>query len=111
MELPISVALETTIQSFVDGILPLHRRTVFPVARDRQLFGMLLLEDLKQIERGHWNKTTVRDAMRPVTTAHFVETGTTIAEANALALGNGCGAVGVIDREGKLVGMVIRQAK
>ena len=111
MELPISVDLDTTIQSFVDNILPLHSRTVFPVARERQLFGMLLLEDLKEIERGVWTKTTTRDAMRPVTTEHFVETGTTIVEANALALGNGCGAVGVIDREGKLVGMVIRQSK
>jgi Zn-dependent protease len=111
MELPISVDLDTTIQSFVDQILPLHRRTVFPVARDRQLFGMLLLDDLKKIERGEWNKTTARTAMRPVTTSHFVETRTPIAEANALALGNGCGAVGVIDRDGKLVGMVIRPAK
>jgi Zn-dependent protease len=108
MELPISVDLDMTIQSFVDTVLPLHRRTVFPVSRDRQLFGMLLLEDLKGIERTEWTRTLARDAMRPVTTEHFVETGTTIAEANALALGNGCGAVGVIDREGKLVGMVTR---
>jgi Zn-dependent protease len=108
MELPISVDLDMTIQSIVNDMLPLHRRTVFLAARERQLFGMLLLEDLKEIDRTDWNRTTVRDAMRPVTTAHFVESGTTIAEANALALGNGCGAVGVIDREGKLVGMVTR---
>jgi CBS domain-containing protein len=106
MQLPMSVDPEATIQNFVDHILPMNRHTVFPVAKDKQLFGMLVLEDLKGIDRPKWNATAVRDAMRPVTTEHFVETGTTIADANALAFANGCGAVAVVDDEGRLVGLI-----
>ena len=109
MQLPVSVEPDTTILQFVDHTLPLHRRTVFPVAQDRQMFGMLLLEDLKRYDRELWNKLLVREAMRPVTTDQFVETHTTIAEANALASSNGCGAVGVINEAGKLVGMIITE--
>ncbi len=106
MHLPVSVDPEATLQKFVDHILPMHRQTVFPVAKDKQLFGMLVLEDLKSIDRGQWHQTLVRDAMRPVTTEHFVETGTPIADANALAFENGCGAVAVVDYEGRLVGLI-----
>ncbi len=106
MQLPISIDPEATILHFVDHILPLYRETVFPVAKDKQLFGMLVLEDLKQFERELWNRTLVRDAMRPITTEHFVETGTAIRDANALAIANGCGAVAVIDRDGRLVGII-----
>lgn len=111
MQLPMSVDPEATLLNFVDHILPMHRQTVFPVAKDKQLFGMLVLDDLKRIERPEWNKTLVRDAMRPVTTEHFVETGTGIRDALALASANGCGAVGVIDAAGLLVGFILREPK
>src|SRR5688572_22159226 len=104
MLLPIPVDPEVSIQQFVDNVLPMNRQTVFPVAKDRNLFGMLVLEDLKKIDRAKWNRTLVRDAMRPVTTEQFVETRTPIAAANALVRANGCGAVGVIDADGRLVG-------
>jgi predicted transcriptional regulator len=84
----------------------MNRQTVFPVARDRNLFGMLVLEDMKRVDRAEWHRTLVRDAMRAVTTEHFVETGTPIVEANALARSNGCGAVAVIDSDGRLVGFI-----
>jgi len=111
MQLPISVDPETTVMDFIDRTLPMHRQTVFPVAKDKQLFGMLVIEDLKRFGRSVWNQTLIRDAMRPVTTEQFVETTTTIVEANQLAASNGCGAVGVIDEAGRLVGVVIRKAK
>src|SRR5688500_18382847 len=102
MLLPASVDPDASILHFVDHILTANRQTVFPVASNKQLFGMLVLEDLKLINRSKWNVTLVRDAMRPVTTDHFVETGTAIADATALAARNGCGAVGVIDDDGRL---------
>ena len=107
MMLPIAVDPDSNLQSFVDHILPMNRQTVFAVAKDKNLFGMLVLEDLKAIDRERWTRTLVRDAMRPVTTDHFVETGTGIGEANALARANGCGAVAVIDMQGRLVGFVM----
>ena len=108
MELPINLDPDLTVMEFVDSTLPMHRQTVFPVAKDKQLFGMLVIEDLKRYGRSVWNQTLIRDAMRPVTTEQFVETTATIVEANQLAASNGCGAVGVIDSEGRLVGFFAR---
>ncbi len=104
MMLPTPVDPETSIQHFVDHVLISNPQTVFPVSKDKHLYGMVLLADLKMIDRDKWNKTLVRDAMRPVTTEQFVETGTSIADAKALAVANGYGAVGVIDTDGRLVG-------
>lgn len=106
MMLPVAADPDVSLQYFVDHTLTAHRQTAFPVARDKNLFGMLVLEDLKEIDRGEWNRTLVRDAMRAVTTEQFVESGTAIAEANMLARSNGCGAVAVIDDAGKLVGFI-----
>lgn len=107
MKLPVSVDPEVNMQRFVDQILPLHRQSVFAVAKDKQLFGMLLLEDFKRIDRAEWNNTSVRDVMRSVTIEQFVETGTPIRDAHAVAASNGCGAVAVIDKAGLLVGIVM----
>lgn len=106
MELPVAIDPDLSIQAFVDNILAMNRQTVFPVARDRNLFGMIVLEDLKKIDRDRWRKTLIRDAMRTVTTEHFVETGSLITDAHALARANGCGGVGVIDGAGRLVGFI-----
>lgn len=104
MLLPVPADPDVSIQHFVDHVLTAHRQSVFPVARDRNLFGLLLLEDMRSIDRANWTRTLVRDAMRPVTAEQFVDTGTSIVDAKAIAAGNGCGAVGVIDDDGKLVG-------
>ena len=106
MLLPASVSPEVNISHFVDHILPMHRRTVFPVARDRQLHGMLLLEDMKAVERERWPETLIRDVMREVTAEHFVETRTPVAEAREQMRTNRIGAVGVIDTAGNLVGFM-----
>ncbi len=106
MQLPISVAPETDVQHFVDRILTLHRRTIFPVARDRQLYGILTLEDLKPLPRDDWAKTKIQTVMRPITPDYFVETDTPLTEARELMRENGIGALGVIDAHGNLVGFL-----
>lgn len=106
MLLPVAVSPEANLLYFIDHVLPLHRRTVFPVARERQLFGMLLLEDMKRVRREDWGNTLVRDVMRAVETDHFVETRTPLAEARELMSSNGIGAVGVVDGSGRLVGFL-----
>ena len=106
MRLPVSVLPETDVMHFVDRILSLHRRTIFPVAQDRQLYGMLILDDLKKLPRESWQTTKIRQIMRPITTDYFVETDASLAEANALMNDNGIGALGVIDAQGNLVGFL-----
>lgn len=108
MQLAVSVTPETSVLQFVDRILPFHRRTVFSVAKDRKLFGMLLLEDLKRLPREDWNETLVQNVMRPVTPDYFVETETFYTDAKKLMRANGIGALGVIDKKGHLVGFLQR---
>ena len=106
MGAPVAVEPEATVSHFVDAILPMHRRTSFPVARGRQLHGILTLEDLRKVPRERWPKTRVRDVMRPVTEQFFVAPSETMARADELMRRNGAGALAVVDRAGALVGFV-----
>lgn len=106
MKLPISVAPDADVSHFVDRILSLHRQTIFPVAKNRQLYGILALEDLKRLPREDWNKTKIQDVMRPITTDYFVEIDALMPEAREMMRENGIGALGVIDADGKLVGFL-----
>ena len=106
MQLPVSIAPDAFVQHVIDNILPMNRQTAFPVANQRQLYGILLLEDLKSVPREEWRKVSVRDVMRPIATEHFVEAGTPLIEARELMRTNGVGALGVIDEAGNLVGFL-----
>ena len=106
MQLPVSVAPEAFIQHVVDNVLPMNRLAAFPVANQRQFYGILMLEDVKSVPREDWRKVAVRDVMRHVTAEHFVEADTPLADAKELMRVNGVGAVGVIDEAGNLVGFL-----
>lgn len=108
MQIPIAVAPDSTVQQFVDRIVTLHRKTIFPVAAEKQFYGFVLLGDLKKLPREKWNATKIEKVMRPVTPNYFVETQSYLVEAQALMRVNGIGALGVIDKEGKLVGFLQR---
>ena len=111
MKLPVSIAPEMNVLDFVDRILTLHRRTVFPVAKNQQLYGILTLEDLKKLPRENWRETKIQDVMRPITPEYFVETDTPLKEARGLMRENGIGALGVIDAQGNLVGFMQSRKK
>lgn len=106
MMLPMPIPPDTTIQAFVDDMLPMNRQSVFPVAIERQFHGILILEEIKAIESSKWRAVLVREVMRPVLDEHFVEIGTSLHEARELARTNGAGIVAVVDRSGMLVGVV-----
>lgn len=104
MSLPFAVLPDDNVLHFIDNILPLKRLATFLVAKDKQLYGILTLEDLKELERNMWHKTKIQDVMRPITHDYFVETETLLTDARELMRHNGIGAVGVIDEKGELVG-------
>jgi predicted transcriptional regulator len=104
MKLAVPVSPDWTVQHVVDDVVPLARQAVFPVAVDKELYGMLLLRDVKSLDSSVWRSTFVRDVMRPVRTEYFVEMGTPLAEARALIRTNKIGALAVVDSSGKLVG-------
>jgi Zn-dependent protease/CBS domain-containing protein len=106
MSLPVSVAPDSFVLHFVDHILPLYRQAAFPVAKNKQLYGILTLRDLKKLPRADWHKTKIQDVMRPITTDYFVEAETLLSEARKLMSENGVGALGVIDSRGALVGFL-----
>jgi Zn-dependent protease/CBS domain-containing protein len=108
MTVPVLVAPETSIAGFIEKTLPMFRQTVFLVAQNKQFYGVLLLEDMKKVERDDWHRTKIHEIMRPITPNYFVETNTLIDEARALMRENGIGAVGVIDENGNLVGFLQR---
>lgn len=108
MQLPVSIEPDSTVMQFVDQILPLHRRTIFPVAKKRQLYGFLLLEDIKTLPRVDWAKTRILDVMRPVTPDYFVENDFLYSDAKEIMSANEIGALGVIDKSGNLVGFLQR---
>jgi Zn-dependent protease len=106
MMLPVAVKPETEVSQFVDNILPLHRQSIFPVAKERQLYGILTLEDLKKLPREDWHRTKVQAVMRPVEPDYFVESSSLLVDAKELMRANGIGALGVIDEHGNLVGFL-----
>lgn len=106
MSLPFALAPGENLLHFVDNILPLHRQTAFLVAENKQLYGVLTLDDLKNIAKEKWHKIKISDAMRPVTIDYFVEADAFLTDARNLMRENGVGALGVIDEKGELVGFL-----
>ncbi|MBA2731804.1 MAG: site-2 protease family protein [Acidobacteria bacterium] len=106
MSAPVAIEPDVLISHFVDTILPMHRRVSFPVAKGRQLHGILALEDLKSLPRERWRQTRARDVMRPVDDTLFVESSATMARADEIMQSNGVGSVAVVDHTGQLVGFL-----
>ncbi len=109
MEMPVIVSPGMSIMECVDKIVPFHKHTIFPVSADRQLYGFLVLADIKKsLPREKWREKTVKDMMRDVLADHFIEAERPVAEARDLLRLNGLGVLGVIDKDGKLVGFLRR---
>ena len=106
MSAPISITPELTIIQLIDDFLPLHRQTSFPVAINRQLHGILALEDLKSLPRDRWRQTRAQDVMRPIAPRFFVEPSTTLEYARELMKRNGVGSLAVVNNHGELVGFL-----
>jgi CBS domain-containing protein len=92
---PFTLDPEHTVSRFIDRTLPLVRQPIFPVAKNKQLFGVLMLEDLKALARENWHETLIATVMRPVKPEYFVEKSMPVIE-----------ALCVIDEKGNLVGFL-----
>ncbi len=103
---PISIEPDILVSKFIDDVLPRYRQTSFPVARGRQLHGILFLEDLKALPRERWRHTYARDVMRPVSDQLFVQSSTAMTQAEALMRRNGTHSLAVLDTRGELIGFL-----
>ncbi|MEO5859407.1 MAG: site-2 protease family protein [Pyrinomonadaceae bacterium] len=106
MGLPAMVSPDLTVQRFVDEILPMHRRSAFPLADRGRFLGMLVLDDVKSVPAERWRSTSIRSSIRRLENDHFVHAENSIADARALIESNGIGTVAVVSDSGRLVGVV-----
>jgi Zn-dependent protease len=97
------------ISDFIDKVLKSNNQTSFPVAADRRLHGMLLLEELRLKPREDWPHLEARDVMRPVDASMFIPSSTPLAEARAALSANKLGQAVVIDSNGLIIGQVSLQ--
>ncbi|HEY7545703.1 MAG TPA: site-2 protease family protein [Blastocatellia bacterium] len=94
------------IIDFIDKVLKSNHQTSFPVASERRLHGMLMLEELKRRPREDWPRLETRDVMRPVDTSMFIPSSTPLAQARSVLSSNKLGHAVVIDSNGFIIGQV-----
>jgi Zn-dependent protease/predicted transcriptional regulator len=92
------------ISDFIDKVLKNNHHTSFPVALNRKLHGLLLLEELMSLPESEWQQVEARQVMRPVDGSMFLSLQTSLEAARSLMTGNGLGRAVVIDSNGLIVG-------
>ena len=108
MSAPHAIEPDTLINYLINAILPARRQTVFPVAHEGRLHGLLLLEDLKELPRERWARTRAHEVMRPVSPQLFIASSASLNQALKLMEQNGVGALAVVGSGGELVGFLQR---
>ena len=107
MSPPFALEPDVLVSHFIDEILPLHPQTSFPVASNRRLYGILLLQDLKSVPRERWREKRARDVMRPIAADMFVGPFMVLAQAREIMQTNGVGSLAVVDDKGELIGFLL----
>jgi Zn-dependent protease/CBS domain-containing protein len=101
---PMSVPPEMRVSEFIDNVLTAHRHTIFSVARDGRLHGILSLARLREVPKEEWDRLTVRDCMVPISDDLFVTVRASIEHAEHKLRTNQIGYLAVVDPDGFLVG-------
>jgi predicted transcriptional regulator len=102
----VQIPPDMKVTDFINKVLQNNHHTSFPVVDNRRLHGMLLLEELKSVPQEDWPRLEARDVMRPVDTTMFINSNSTIPQAQALLASNGLGRAVVLDSNGLIIGYV-----
>jgi Zn-dependent protease/CBS domain-containing protein len=94
------------VADFIDKVLQNNRDTSFPVAEEKRLHGMLLLEDLKTVPREDWPSLAAKDCMRPVDNSMFISARLTVLQAQSVLSNNPAHRAVVLDANGMIIGHV-----
>jgi len=94
------------VNDFINKVLNNNYHTSFPVAQDRRLYGLLLLDDLKKVPQEDWPNREAREVMRPVDASMFIQANVPIAQAVSMLSHNRLGRAVVLDSHGLIVGYV-----
>jgi predicted transcriptional regulator len=92
------------ISDFINKVLKNNHHTSFPVAINRRLHGLLLLEELRSLPEEEWPRVEAHQVMRPVDSSMFLSLQTSLEAARSLMAANGLGRAVVIDSNGLIVG-------
>ena len=102
----ISVEPDSKVSDFVDRVLSDHRHTSFPVSSNGRLYGILNLQQLRELPSEQWDQVLVREVMEPVRDELFIPVQASLAHAAHKIKMNTLGRLAVIDPDGNLVGYV-----
>lgn len=98
-----------SVEALVESVLLHGPQRGFPVVRDDRLVGIVCLEDVRRVPRDQWSLTPVASAM---TRAEALVTATpqmSVAEALERLSTRGVDQLPVVDREGRVLGLVRRE--
>jgi Zn-dependent protease/predicted transcriptional regulator len=96
-----------SLQEFVDTYLLTTGQRCYAVEEHGHLVGLITPRDVGAIPREVWDKTTVRDAMRPLEKLHIITPDTPVLDALKLMAGNDVNQLPVV-ANGILQGVVSR---
>jgi Zn-dependent protease/predicted transcriptional regulator len=96
-----------SLQEFVDNYLLKTGQRCFAVGDHGRFVGLITPRDVGAIPRELWDKTTVREAMRPVEKLHIITPDTQVMDALKLMAGNDVNQLPVV-ANGTLQGVVSR---
>ncbi|MGH9798771.1 MAG: site-2 protease family protein [Blastocatellia bacterium] len=100
----VSITPELRVSEFIDRVLPKNRLTIFAVANEGRLHGILSLAKLRELPRERWEQTIIRDVMLPISDELFIPIRASIEHAQRKLKINRIGFLAVIDQDGFLVG-------
>jgi Zn-dependent protease/predicted transcriptional regulator len=103
----VSVNRAMSLQEFVDTYLLTTGQRCYAVEDRGHLVGLITPRDVGAIPRELWDKTTVRDAMRPLEKLHIITPDTQVLDALKLMAGNDVNQLPVV-ANGTLQGVVSR---
>lgn len=94
------------VAEFLNKILPMTSQLVFPVGEGGRLYGVFSLRDLRALAESQWAGKRIRDLMRIVNVDYFISIDSPISDAGERMKKNGLDIVVVLDKEGKIVGIL-----
>lgn len=100
----ISVEPDSKVSDFVDRVLADHRHTSFPVSSNGRLYGILNLQQLRELPSEQWDQVLVREVMEPVRDELFIPVQASLTHAAHKIKMSALGRLAVIDPDGHLVG-------
>ena len=102
-----TVDADTTLQRFVNDQLLRFVSRCFAVSQDDHVVGLITPDEVKQVDKDRWDRTTVSEAMRPLQTLHPVKPDVSAGEALTLMARENVNQLPVV-ADGHLEGVVTR---